>query len=197
MFTGIVQEIGIVKTIKKRSSLREISVHAPESSRCLKKGDSVSVDGVCLTVIARTGEIFTVEVIQETLKKTTIGLWHPHQKINLELPLKFGDKISGHFVTGHVDAKGLIVKIKKQDKNHILTMRIPKNLKKFIVKNGSITINGVSLTIANVTTKNFGIHLIPFTEKNTNLGSVKEKDYVNIEIDILARYKYTKKYLKI
>lgn len=190
MFTGIIQEIGIVKTIKKRSKLCEISIHAPKSSRYLKKGDSVSVDGVCLTVVQRARGNFTVEAIQETLNKTTVGLWHPKQKINLELPLKFGDKISGHFVTGHVDAKERISKIKKHGNANILTIQFQKNLKRFIVKKGSITINGISLTIANVTAKNFDIHLIPFTKKNTNLGTVKEKDYVNIEVDIFARYTY-------
>ncbi len=188
MFTGIIQEIGTVKIIKKRSGLRKISIRAQKLARRLKASDSVSVDGICFTVVQRAGEIFSVEAIQETFKKTTVGLWHPKKKINLELPLKFGDKISGHFVTGHVDAKVQIKKIKRLGKSNILSIQFPKNLKKFIVKKGSITINGVSLTVANITAKNFEIHLIPFTEKNTNLGSMKEKDYVNIEVDILARY---------
>ena len=202
MFTGIIQSIGKIIKINKNKNLYTIKTTL--NLEDCKKGSSICCDGVCLTAfnIKKNNEFydFDVNVGEETLKRSNLIFWKKNTKINIEKSLKVGDEISGHFVYGHVDLQLSIREIKKL--NHswefIFSFSIllnQKNLKKFFVEKGSIAINGISLTIANVYDDCFTVSILPYTFKNTNLSILNENDQVNIEFDHLARYiieKYAK-----
>lgn len=190
MFTGIVRFTGKIK--RKRHTHNSVVFEIERKSLVLKAGDSVSVNGVCLTVVKKNKDSFWVDAVPETLKKTNLGQLNAGSSVNLEPALKLNDSLSGHFVTGHVDDVGEVVKKEKTARGEILLIKFPKKLKPFIAEKGSIAINGVSLTIASVASNLCTIALIPFTARNTNLGALKKGDYVNIEIDIIARYLYNK-----
>lgn len=190
MFTGIARAIGKIKNKKQTRS--SVIFEIEKKSLVLKIGDSVSVNGACLTVIKKNNTSFWIDVMPETLKKTNLGQLNAGSSVNLEPALKLKDSLSGHFVTGHVDNVSKVIKKEKTRRGEILTIKFPKKLKPFIAKKGSIAINGVSLTVASVSSNLCTIALIPFTARNTNLGALKKGDYVNIEIDIIARYLYNK-----
>lgn len=188
MFTGIVEEIGKVVKIEGKKSLTVLSVSAKKVLARLKVGDSVAVDGVCLTVTRKTPTQLIFDLMRETLKATTLGRVRPGTKVNLERALRVGDRLSGHFVTGHVDAIGRIEgKITRA--NYVeLRIDLKKDLKKYLVPKGSVCLNGVSLTVGEVKQNWFSVYLIPFTNKVTTLGSKKKRDLVNLETDVLAKY---------
>lgn len=181
MFTGIVKEIGTIKEKSQRRSsfCFEISTKKLRPS----VSASIAVNGVCLTVIKKTKNGFRVDVVPETLRRTNLGSLSAGSKVNLEPSLKIGDSLDGHFVTGHVDACGTV--LKNGDR---LAVKFPGKLKKFITEKGSVALNGVSLTIAAVKGSSLTTVLIPFTKKHTNLGELKKGDKVNIEVDLIARY---------
>jgi riboflavin synthase len=181
MFTGIIQEVGRVKSVTKKGRLLAIAITARLSSK-LKKGDSISVDGVCLTVINHAKNSFTADIMPETVKKTIISSYKKDTKVNLELPLCMNDRIDGHFVLGHVDGIGKVTGTSD------LKIEPPQSLMKFIAYKGSVCINGVSLTVSKKDKKSFQVSLIPMTNHKTNLGSLKKDDKVNIEVDMLCRY---------
>lgn len=181
MFTGIIQEIGTVKSAAKNGGALTLEISALLSSK-LKKGDSVSVDGTCLTAVKHTKKSFTADIMPETIKKTIISSYKKGTKVNLELPLRLSDKIDGHFVLGHVDGIG------KVTGDSDLKIAPPSSLLKFIAYKGSVSINGVSLTVSKKDKKSFQVSLIPMTLQKTNLGSLKKGNNVNIEVDMLCRY---------
>ena len=188
MFTGIIKEIGKIKRKKEIQGKVIFEIFAPKIINEIKKSSSVAVNGVCLTVIKKEKESFFVELGKETLKKTTLEKLFPGKKVNLEPSLKFGDELGGHIVLGHIDGKGKIKKIKKFSNGWLMEISFPKDLKKYIIKKGSIACDGVSLTINDVKKESFEVFLIPFTLKNTILGEKKIGDEINLEIDIFARY---------
>ena len=153
----------------------------------LSLGESVSVDGICSTVVARTASSFDVEYMPETLSKTTAAQFRAKRMINLERSLRYGDRIHGHFVTGHVDATSRVIKVEKQGRSRAVSIKVPREISKYIVPRGSIAVNGVSLTVARKSSGSFTVALIPHTLKVTNLANVVRADAVNIEVDILAR----------
>lgn len=160
-----------------------------------KPGDSVCVNGVCLTVTKKTATGFEVDVVAETLKRTNLGELSTgtadrSSALNLEPALQARDTVDGHFVTGHVDAVARVTKVSVAKNGTELTIKMPKNLMRFIAYKGSVTINGVSLTVGAIKNTEVTVALIPFTQKNTNLGLLKKGDMVNIEIDLIARYLY-------
>ncbi|MFC1750453.1 riboflavin synthase [Pseudomonadota bacterium] len=179
MFTGIIQELGTVKKISKEKKVVSLQIQAKLSSK-VKKGDSVAVDGACLTVVRKTKTAFFVEVIPESIKRTIISSYKKGTKVNLELPMKLSDRLHGHFVLGHVDGIGKVSGDAK--------ITPPKSLLKHIAHKGSITINGVSLTVSKKSSTSFSVALIPETIRSTNLGSLNIGDSVNLEIDLLSRY---------
>jgi len=185
MFTGIIRKIGIVSDIKKSDQNRILKIKS--DIRC-KTGDSIAINGVCATVIKKSPGTFFVELMPETLKRTNLGALKKNSKVNLEKPLKYGDKISGHFVLGHIDGTGIVKAISGTKNYKVIKIKAPRSLRKFIVFKGSISINGVSLTISKVKDDAFEVSLIPYTLTHTNLGDLKINDKVNIEIDVLARY---------
>jgi len=193
MFNGIIFNKGKVKKINKRK--KGINLFLKSSIKLSKNnlGISISCDGVCLTLISYKKNICEFYLSNETLNKSKFKNIKIDDEINLELPLKHGENISGHICQGHVDTIGKVFKIKKVDKSYVFEFKIPKIFKKYLVQKASILINGVSLTISKIIKNNFEIWVIPHTFKATNLSKLKKNDLVNIEIDILS--KYIKKYL--
>ena len=196
MFTGIIQGQAIIANKFKDSNTISIKTDL-DLSDC-KIGSSISCDGICLTVTSINYEnssyFFIVNISEETIKRTTVQYWGKNSKINLERSLKVGDEISGHFVYGHVDTVLKISKIEQLSSswNFYFSTSTLSNYKKFIVEKGSIAINGISLTIANVNGNVFDISIIPHTYNKTNFSNLKVGDSVNIEFDSLARYIYFK-----
>ena len=188
MFNGIIFNKGIVKNILKRP--KGINIFIQSNIRLTKKdiGVSVACDGVCLTLITVKNKIMEFYLSNETIERSKFKFLKINEQINLELPLKYGQKISGHICQGHVDTVGKINSIKKIDKSYLFDFQIPFKERKNIIEKASICINGVSLTISKVTKKGFQIWIIPHTFKLTNLSKVKKGSLVNIEIDILSKY---------
>jgi len=151
MFTGIIQEIGTVSGLAKVGGGIHVSVRAPESARELKVNDSVSVNGVCQTVIQKRGSVFTVEAVEETLSKTTLGSLAVLSKVNLEMPVRLNDRLGGHLVQGHVDCVGTIGSVEKKASSWLITVHFPEEFNRYVIPVGSIAIDGISLTIAATT----------------------------------------------
>jgi len=191
MFTGIIEGIGKIKKIsnntKNRSSI-QMTVDLGKHGKGLKTGQSVALNGVCLTVIKLSKTDCTFEMIEETTKKTSLGNLKPKEIVNLERSLKAGDRLEGHFVLGHVDGVGIIKKIQKKPKEVQVWFEIPKILTKYVVKKGSIAIDGISLTVVDIKDNLASVCLIPHTIEVTNFKTKKIGDKVNIETDILGKY---------
>lgn len=188
MFTGIIEELGMVKKIVNNSRSIEITIQCKKILEDSKIGDSIAVNGICLTVIAIGIDSFTADVMPETVKKTGLQKLHAAQQVNLERALRLSDRLGGHIVSGHIDGEGTIINI-RQDENAIwLTIKTPDHILKYIIKKGSVALDGVSLTIADISNIDFKVSLIPLTAKNTTLGSKNIHDKVNIECDMLGKY---------
>ena len=188
MFNGIIFNQGIVKNIKKRP--KGINIFVKSNLKLSKKdiGVSVACDGVCLTLISLKQGVMEFYLSKETIERSKFRYLKVKDKINLELPLKYGQKISGHICQGHVDTLGKILDINKIDKSYLFDFEIAKKERKNLIEKASICINGISLTISKKTLKGFQIWVIPHTFKLTNLSSLKKNCLVNIEIDILSKY---------
>ena len=188
MFTGIVQEIGTIEDVQEKNGIKTFSIKAPQTVKLLKSGDSVSVDGACLTVTAKTKDSFTVETIPETLKLTICGEYNKGTAVNLEPAMQMTDRFHGHFVSGHVDFVGQVVNIHSEGDSLVTEISYPEKTGKYFNLKGSVTVNGVSLTISKINPQSFEVSLIPHTLNNTNLKDFKKKSKMNIEIDLIARY---------
>lgn len=186
MFTGIIEETGEILKVEEGPFLR-VRVGAKEVLSDLKVGDSVAVDGVCLTAVAVDGEGFWVELAQETLRRTA-PTWRVGHRPNLERALRVGDRLGGHFVTGHVDGVAELVAIQQAPGATDYHFRPPKALSRYIAEKGSVALNGVSLTVAGLKGEVFFVTLIPHTLEVTNLGDLRVGDGVNLEVDLIARY---------
>lgn len=184
MFTGIVEEIGVVKAIGSGS----VTVRGKLVLDGTKPGDSIAVNGACLTVIAIDGDGFSVEIMPETKRLTNIGGLHVGDCVNLERAMPAMGRFGGHFVQGHVDAVGKIASIEKEGEAHILTINLPEEIAVYLVKKGFIAVNGVSLTIISCSRSQFSVSLVGFTKQHTNLGTIRQGMLVNLEIDIIAKY---------
>jgi len=188
MFNGIIFYKGLLTKIIKRP--KGINIFIKSNLRLTKKdiGISIACDGVCLTLITIKNKVMEFYLSNETIKRSKFRDIKKNQLINLELPLKYGQSISGHICQGHVDTIGKILEIKKIDKSYMFDFLIEKKERSNIIEKASISINGVSLTISKVTNKGFQIWIIPHTYKLTNLSKLKKGDFVNVEIDILSKY---------
>ena len=188
MFNGIIFNKGLVKKTLKRS--KGINIFVKSDLKLTNKdiGISVACDGVCLTLITVKKKIMEFYLSNETIKRSKFKYLKKNELINLELPLKYGQKISGHICQGHVDTVGKILNVKKIDKSYLFDFKINSKDKKNIIEKASICINGISLTISKVTKNGFQIWIIPHTYKLTNLSKLKKGNFVNIEIDILSKY---------
>jgi len=193
MFNGIIFNKGKVYKINKRKNGINIFIKSKLELTKNNIGESISCDGTCLTLISYKNKLIEFYVSKETINKSKFKNISINDEINLELPLKFGEFISGHICQGHVDAVGKVLNIRKIDKSFIFKFKITNNIKKFLVPKASILINGVSLTISKIYKNSFETWIIPHTIKFTNLKKIKKNDLVNIEIDILS--KYVKKFI--
>lgn len=188
MFTGIIQAMGTVTLAEGRGKTL-LSVRMPEQwSPRLALGSSVAVNGVCLTLMKRQKNALVFELLEETKAKTILGQLHDGDQVNLESSLRLGDEVGGHFVFGHVDGVGEVVGMKRDAKRTDITIRLPRPLMRYVVPQGSIALNGVSLTVARYTATTLTVSLISFTLKETTLGSLRKGDRVNVECDMLAKY---------
>ena len=187
MFTGIVTHIGSVRQIIKGGDTR-LEITVPFETGDLDIGASVACSGACMTVIEKGADWFAVSVSGESLAKTTLGRWHRGTAVNLERALKAGDEMGGHIVSGHVDDVGALVFMAREGDSTQMTFEAPESLRQFIASKGSITIDGISLTVNDVGSTTFDINVIPHTQAVTTLGERQVGDAVNLEIDMLARY---------
>ena len=187
MFTGIIETQGIVRKVVEKGSNKTFWIKSPISSK-LKADQSVAHDGVCLTVEEVKGSRHRVTAISETLSKTTLGDWQEGSVINLERSLKINDRLDGHFVQGHVDTSAICIDKKEKDGSWEFSFQFLPGFASLMIEKGSITINGISLTIFNVTETTFTIAIIPYTFEHTNMKLVKPGQKVNIEFDMLGKY---------
>ena len=187
MFTGIIETQGIVRKVVEKGSNKTFWIKSPISSK-LKADQSVSHDGVCLTVEEVKGSRHRVTAITETLSKTTLGDWQEGSVINLERCLKLNDRLDGHFVQGHIDTSAICIDKKEKDGSWEFSFQFLPGFASLMIEKGSITINGISLTIFNVTETTFTIAIIPYTFEHTNMKLVKPGQKVNIEFDMLGKY---------
>ena len=188
MFNGIIYNQGTVKSITRRPKGINIFVKSNLKVSSKDMGLSVACDGVCLTLISYKSKIMEFYLSNETLIRSKFKFLKTNDVLNLELPLKYGTKISGHICQGHVDTVGIVNSINKIDKSYLFDFEIPKKERKHLIEKASISVNGISLTISKITKKGFQIWVIPHTYKITNLSILKKNNLVNIEIDILSKY---------
>jgi len=192
MFTGIIEETGIVLGIKPGSKSIRLTVEARRTARGLKPGDSVAVNGCCLTVVklaSRAGcKLLDFDLLRETWDRTNLQFAKAGSLVNLERPLRADGRLDGHFVTGHVDGMGKIIRWEQAGKDHVLDIAAPAKLMRYVVFKGSIAVDGISLTVAAVRPKSFRIWIIPHTHEVTALRERKVGDAVNLETDILGKY---------
>ncbi len=188
MFTGIVEEIGRVRAINRTRTGILLKLQAPTLHLDAKLGDSVAINGACLSVTDIKKDILSFDVIRETLSRTTLGELKINNSINLERSLRADSRLGGHFVSGHIDYKGKIIDILRSQEGTGFKISLPPEFSKFLALKGSIALDGVSLTVAGLTMENFTVYFIPHTLKNTTLENKKRGDCVNIETDLLAKY---------
>ena len=188
MFTGIIEDIGSILAIKKSSGKWEFSIKTVLAKAGIREGDSISIDGVCLTATRITGDSFVADASLETLKVTTLADKKTGVRVNIERAMGADGRFGGHFVMGHVDCVGTIVDIKKSGDSVRLSVEIPLDIARYIVKKGSVAIDGISLTVNEQRHNIFTVNIIPFTVSKTTLGEKNPKDKVNIETDIVGKY---------
>ena len=188
MFTGIIQEVGKVTEVSSLGDGIMLSVEAKECCASLRISDSVSVNGVCQTVIGKTGAQFVVTAVEETLLKTTLGRLKPQTPVNLELPLQLGDRLGGHMVSGHVDCVGRVSAIHAKDASRLFEVAIPDQFQRYVIPVGSIAIDGVSLTVASVRQNIITVSIIPYTLEKTIFSGYSPGSEVNVEFDMIGKY---------
>ena len=187
MFTGLIESIGAIRSMQQRGTSATLAVELGPLAENMQLGDSVAINGVCLTVTQLTHTIGSFDVSQETLDKTNMGSLRPTSKVNLERALQLGARLGGHMVQGHVDGLGHISNIKQEQTFMRISFTVPDSLTVQIVPKGSIAVNGISLTVADRNSKGFGVAVIPETMRTTTLGSAKVGDAVNLETDIVVK----------
>ncbi|MEX3503946.1 riboflavin synthase [Corynebacterium sp. LK2510] len=188
MFTGLVEEIGRVETLEQLHDAVRIAIAAPRVTEDARPGDSISVDGVCLTVVDNSGGVFTADVMQETLNRTRLGSYGAGSRVNLERALAAGARMGGHIVQGHVDGVAQVLSREESEHWRVLRLSLPADVARYVVEKGSITINGTSLTVSAVGDDWFEVSLIPTTLEDTTAGELVPGDAVNLEVDIVAKY---------
>jgi riboflavin synthase len=187
VFTGLVEDLGTVAAIHAATGGARLTVESP-LARALDDGDSVAVNGVCLTAVGICGDRFGADVMHETLRRSSLGQVEPGGRVNLELPLRADARLGGHMVQGHVDAVGVVADVREDGFARVVTVEAEPALLRYVVEKGSIAVDGVSLTVAAVDDATFAVALIPETLQRTNLGAAAPGLVVNLEVDILAKY---------
>ena len=188
MFTGIVAEVGHVRDARERDGVVALTLESASVRRLLSRGGSVSVNGCCQTVTALDDRGFTVEIMPVTSARTTLGALAPGEPVNLEAPMRAGDPLGGHFVLGHVDGVGEVLAVERDGGDHRVRVRVPSDLARYFAPRGSVAVDGVSLTVADVDGDRFTVALIPTTLRQTTAGRYAPGSRVNVEVDVVARY---------
>lgn len=188
MFTGIVQEVGILKERRNAEDRYQLMIEGPKVLEEISKGDSIAVNGVCLTVVAYTDKMFTADVMPETLKATNLSKLKIDSRVNLEQAVRADGFFGGHLVTGHVDGPGIVKKIRREKNARLVEIELAEGLLEYMVDKGSVALNGVSLTIMKVLSDSLTVSLIPETWNYTNLSDIKVGDEINIETDLIGKY---------
>ncbi|MQA86207.1 MAG: riboflavin synthase [Streptosporangiales bacterium] len=188
MFTGIVEELGEVVAVEPRDDWALLTLRSPMVVQDAKPGDSVAVNGVCLTVVDVAGELFSADVVKETLSRSSLGELVPGSSVNLERPLRFDGRLGGHLVQGHVDGTGRILSREQGGQWEVVRISLPAELARYVVPKGSVAVDGVSLTVVDVDDDAFTVSLIPATLRLTVLGSKAPGELVNLEVDVIAKY---------
>jgi riboflavin synthase len=188
MFTGLIQEVGTIVSITSNQEGKEFIIKAPELIKEIQIDDSVATNGVCLTATKISGDNFKVQAIHVTLEKTSLGKLRLNDKVNLELSLRPHDRLGGHFVQGHVNTIGMIKNIKTMGDNWEIEVSFPSDLRKYMISEGSVALDGISLTIAKLSHESLTVAIIPHTLEKTTLGLKKIGDQLNIEVDMIAKY---------
>ena len=187
MFTGIIEDIGIISNLKEEFDNLHITIKSAITPE-LKIDQSVAHNGICLTVVDIKDDVFMVTAIEETLLKTNLKNWQINDSVNLERGLKLGDRLDGHIVQGHVDEVGICAKKEFKDGSWCFSFEYNEHSKNITIEKGSITINGISLTVANSSKNSFEVHIIPYTYEHTNIKNIEVNGIVNLEFDVIGKY---------
>ena len=188
MFTGIIEHLGTVDSLNLHADGGRLTIRAPSVASYLAVANSIAVDGCCLTVVALDGERFSVDLSTETIRKTSIREWKKGRRVNLEQPMTAGKEFGGHFVLGHVDTTGRVTRLDPEGQNWWYGVEVPESFATYIVPQGSIAVDGISLTVARANGRIAEMAIIPFTYEHTNLRARKIGDAVNLEGDVLGKY---------
>ncbi|MEU9285177.1 riboflavin synthase [Streptomyces sp. NPDC048275] len=188
MFTGIVEELGEVTAVESLDDASRFRLRGPVVTQGAQHGDSIAVNGVCLTVVEHEDDWFTADVMAETLDRSSLGALTVGSRVNLERPMAVGERLGGHIVQGHVDGTGAIIERKPSENWEIVKVSLPADLSRYVVEKGSITVDGISLTVVDAGPDYFTVSLIPTTLDLTTLGRKQPGDPVNLEVDVIAKY---------
>ncbi|WP_415060686.1 riboflavin synthase [Flavobacterium sp.] len=187
MFTGIIETLGRIKTIEKEQDNIHISISSDITNE-LKIDQSVAHNGICLTVVAIENDCYTVTAIKETIEKTNLGHWNTGDVVNLERAMRLGDRLDGHIVQGHVDQIGKCINVENANGSWYYSFQYDSSLNNITIEKGSITVNGVSLTVVNSKRNEFSVAIIPYTYEHTNFHAIKEGSVINLEFDVIGKY---------
>ncbi len=188
MFTGIIQEIGTIVTIGRKRNASELTISVSALPDDIKTGDSIAIEGVCLTVTSRTANSFTVDAVEETLSRSTLNYFRQGERVNVEYALKTGDRLGGHYVQGHIDGTGTIQNIRELESSVLYSVMLPEELSQYCIEKGSIALDGISLTIAALKRSEITVSIIPHTRRQTTLQFKNVGSRVNVEVDVIGKY---------
>ena len=188
MFTGLIEEVGRAVALPASDRGAQLQIDAPRIAKKIRSGDSISVNGCCLTLTSRRGDRLTFDLLQETIARTNLKNLHRNDRVNLERALAANERFGGHFVQGHIDCVSPILSFEKEGANFRLELRLPSEFAHYVACKGSIAVNGISFTVAEILARSFVVWVIPYTKRHTNLERAKTGELVNLEFDILAKY---------
>jgi riboflavin synthase len=188
MFTGLIQEIGRLVAIESAKGGTQLRIAAPKTAKKLRRGDSLAVNGCCLTLSSRRGDELVFDLLEETIARTNLRTLDRKRRVNLERALAVSERLGGHFVQGHIDCVSPIITYQKRGTDFRLEIELPEVFAHYVARKGSIAVNGISLTVAEVLQKSFVVWIIPYTKTHTNLHHAQAGDLMNLEFDILAKY---------
>ena len=188
MFTGLIEEVGTVVAMRASDSGARLQIAAPRTAKEARSGESIAVNGCCLTLTSRRGDRLTFDLLKETIARTNLNRLRQNSPVNLEGALRAQGRLGGHFIQGHLDCVSPIVAFGKSGADFRLEIELPHEFAHYVASKGSIAINGISLTVSEVLPKSFGVWIIPYTKRHTNLDRARAGDLVNLEFDIIAKY---------
>jgi riboflavin synthase len=188
MFTGLIQEVGRVAAVESAKTGTQLRIVAPKVARKIRRGDSLAVNGCCLTVSSRRGNELVFDLLKETIARTNLKSLQPGSSVNLERALAANERLGGHFVQGHVDCASPIIAFQKSGADFRLEIELPAEFARYVARKGSIAVNGISLTVAEILPRTFAVWIIPYTKTHTNLSRAQPGDLLNLEFDLLAKY---------